>query len=115
MRRQRVQTPQNGQRSASYRLRCVAVAGFTACGGALGRRTLATARGAPPVSMLAPIGLSSWSLPSVWLFATTTVPAGTAACAVVVPVLVRHIHTAAVGLAVDGLVPVGGALSWGRR
>lgn len=33
----------------------------------------------PDVAVLAPIGLESWTLPGLWLFATTAAPAGTAA------------------------------------
>src|SRR5690242_17681566 len=35
--------------------------------------------GTPPVEWLAPLGLSSWVLPGVWLTASVAVPSGTAA------------------------------------
>jgi hypothetical protein len=40
---------------------------------------LVSGSGTPPVEVLQPIGLTSWVLPGVWLFATATVPSAVAA------------------------------------
>ncbi|MCW2810683.1 MAG: hypothetical protein JWP61_1141 [Friedmanniella sp.] len=63
------------------RLRQVFVVGesVVALGGLLGTAQLLTGTATPPVSVLAPLGLSSWVLPGVWLFATVVVPSGAAA------------------------------------
>ena len=45
----------------------------------MGTVQLLTGTFTPPVSVLEPIGLSSWVLPGVWLFGTVVVPSATAA------------------------------------
>lgn len=57
----------------------VVVESIVAIGGLSGAVQLATGTYAPPVSDLEPLGLTSWKLPAVWLFATTALPAGAAA------------------------------------
>ena len=57
----------------------VAVESFVAAGGVMGAIMLLSGRGTPPVSVLEPIGLTSWVLPGLWLFATTAVPSAAAA------------------------------------
>jgi hypothetical protein len=57
----------------------VAVESFVAVGGVVGTVMLLSGRGTPSVSVLEPIGLRSWVLPGLWLFATTVVPSSAAA------------------------------------
>ena len=57
----------------------VAVESFVAVGGVAGTVMLLSGRGTPSVSALEPIGLRSWVLPGLWLFATTVVPSSAAA------------------------------------
>lgn len=47
--------------------------------GAAGAVQLMTGTFTPPVSDLEPLGLTSWVLPGLWLFATVAVPSATAA------------------------------------
>jgi hypothetical protein len=62
-----------------FRKTFMVVQGLTALGGAMGSLMLISGSGTPPVSVLNPIGLSSWALPGLWLFATTAVPSALAA------------------------------------
>jgi hypothetical protein len=57
----------------------VAVESFVAAGGVMGTIMLLSGRGTPSVAVLEPIGLKSWVLPGLWLFATTVVPSTAAA------------------------------------
>jgi hypothetical protein len=57
----------------------VTVESLVALGGAAGAVQLATGTFTPPVSDLEPLGLTSWVLPGVWLFASVAVPSGAAA------------------------------------
>jgi len=52
---------------------------LVASGGLMGTAQLLTGTFTPPVGALEPIGLSSWMLPGLWLFATVTVPSAGAA------------------------------------
>ena len=52
---------------------------LVAVGGVMGTVQLLTGTFTPPVSVLEPIGLSSWVLPGLWLFGTVVVPSATAA------------------------------------
>ena len=65
--------------SRPFRKTFVTVEGVVAVGGLMGTVQLFTGTGTPPVSVLSPIGLSSWILPGVWLFATVAVPSVAAA------------------------------------
>jgi hypothetical protein len=47
---------------------------MVALGGAAGAVQLVTGTFTPPVSDLAPLGLTSWVLPGLWLFASVAVP-----------------------------------------
>lgn len=62
-----------------HRVIFIAADSLVALGGIVGTAQLFTGTGTPPVSDLAPLGLSSWALPGVWLFATVAVPSGAAA------------------------------------
>jgi hypothetical protein len=66
-------------RSAPFRKTFVAIESVLALGGVLGTVQLLTGTFTPPVSVLEPIGLSSWVLPGLWLFGTVVVPSATAA------------------------------------
>jgi hypothetical protein len=57
----------------------VAAETFVAVAGAAGAIQLASGTFTPPVSDLEPLGLTSWVLPGLWLFATVAVPSATAA------------------------------------
>jgi len=65
--------------SCPYRVTFVAAESVLAVAGAAGAVQLATGTFAPPVSDLAPLGLTTWVLPAVWLFATVAVPSAAAA------------------------------------
>jgi hypothetical protein len=62
-----------------YRRLFLVVEAVVAVGGIAGAVQLLTGTATPPVSDLEPLGLTSWTLPAFWLFATTAVPAATAA------------------------------------
>ena len=55
------------------------VEGLTAVGGVIGSVMLISGTGTPPVSVLQPVGLTSWVLPGLWLFATAAAPSAVAA------------------------------------
>jgi hypothetical protein len=57
-----------------YRTGLVLIESFVALGGAAGAGQLLTGAFTPPVSDLAPLGLTSWVLPGLWLFATVAAP-----------------------------------------
>ncbi len=50
-----------------------------AAGGLAGAVQLVTGSYTPPVSDIEPLGLSTWTLPGVWLFASVAVPSALAA------------------------------------
>jgi hypothetical protein len=62
-----------------FRWTFVAIEGLVALGGIAGAWQLWTGTFVPPVSDLEPLGLDSWRLPAVWLFATVAVPSTFAA------------------------------------
>jgi hypothetical protein len=62
-----------------HRVVFVVAESLIAIGGAAGAVQLASGTFTPPVSDLKPLGLSSWTLPGAWLFATVAVPSGAAA------------------------------------
>ena len=62
-----------------FRRLFLVVEAIVAVGGAAGAVQLLTGTATPPVSDLEPLGLTSWTLPAFWLFATTAVPATAAA------------------------------------
>lgn len=57
----------------------VAVESAMAAFGLGGGLMLMSGQGTPPLEVLAPLGLSSWVLPGLWLTASVAVPSGTAA------------------------------------
>lgn len=71
--------PAPSGQACPHRLTFIAAESLVALGGVVGSAQLFTGTGTPPVSDLAPLGLSSWALPGVWLFATVAVPSGAAA------------------------------------
>ena len=71
--------PTTAGRRAPFRKTVVVVEGLTALAGVMGTVQLLTETFTPPVSVLEPIGLSSWMLPGLWLFGTVVVPSATAA------------------------------------
>ena len=66
-------------RTTPFRRTFVLVESLVALGGVMGTAQLLTGTFTPPVSVLEPIGLSSWLLPGLWLFATVAVPSAAAA------------------------------------
>jgi len=52
----------------------VGVGSLVAAGGVIGAGQLVTGTFTPPVADLAPLGLTTWLLPGVWLFASVAVP-----------------------------------------
>ncbi|MET0911544.1 MAG: hypothetical protein ABWZ99_18910 [Ilumatobacteraceae bacterium] len=48
--------------------------GVLAAAGLIGTWQLVSGTATPPVSDLAPLGLTSWTLPGLWLFGTVVVP-----------------------------------------
>jgi len=62
-----------------HRMVFVVAESFIAIAGAAGAIQLMTGTYVPPVSDLEPLGLSSWVLPGVWLFASVAAPSGSAA------------------------------------
>jgi hypothetical protein len=62
-----------------FRWTIVVVESIVALGGLLGSIQLLTGLATPPVSVISPLGLSSWALPAGWLFSTVALPSGLAA------------------------------------
>jgi hypothetical protein len=62
-----------------FRRTIVAVESLVGLGGLAGSIQLLAGVATPPVSVLSPLGLSSWALPAGWLFLTVAVPSGLAA------------------------------------
>ncbi|WP_298460798.1 hypothetical protein [uncultured Cellulomonas sp.] len=57
----------------------IAAESLVAVAGLGGAAALVAGLGTPPVAAIAPLGLSSWVLPGVWLAGTVAVPSGAAA------------------------------------
>jgi len=85
-----------------YRRTFIGVESFVAIGGLAGAWQLWTGTYAPPVSDLEVLGLDSWKLPAVWLFASVAAPSAAAAIAA----LRRWPHAPAVVLVASGLLLV---------
>ena len=64
---------------APFRKTFTVIESLVAVGGVMGTVQLLTGTFTPPVSVLEPIGLSSWALPGLWLFGTVVLPSVTAA------------------------------------
>ena len=62
-----------------FRRTIVVVEGLVGLGGLAGSMQLLAGVATPPVSVLGPLGLSSWTLPAGWLFLTVALPSGLAA------------------------------------
>lgn len=62
-----------------FRRTIVAVESLVGLGGLAGSIQLLAGLATPPVSVLSPLGLSSWALPAGWLFLSVAVPSGLAA------------------------------------
>ena len=65
--------------SHPFRPTIVVVETLVGIGGLAGSIQLLAGASTPPVSVLTPLGLSSWTLPAGWLFITVAVPSGLAA------------------------------------
>ena len=62
-----------------YRRSFILIESLVAAGAVVGALQLATGTATPPVSDLKPLGLTSWTLPAVWLFASVAMPSSVAA------------------------------------
>ena len=62
-----------------FRRTIVVVEALVGLGGLAGSIQLLAGVATPPVSVLRPLGLSSWTLPAGWLFLTVALPSGLAA------------------------------------
>jgi hypothetical protein len=62
-----------------FRRTFLAVEALVALGALAGVGQLLSGTATPPVSDLAPLGLSTWRLPALWLFASVVVPSAVAA------------------------------------
>jgi hypothetical protein len=71
--------PMTTGRRTPFRKAFVVIESLVAVGGVMGTVQLLTGTFTPPVSVLEPIGLSSWLLPGLWLFGTVVLPSATAA------------------------------------
>ena len=66
-------------RRIPHRLVMLVVESIVAVAGTAGAGQLLTGTFTPPVADLAPLGLSTWTLPGLWLFASVALPSGAAA------------------------------------
>jgi hypothetical protein len=66
-------------RRTPFRRTFVLIESLVALGGLMGTAQLLTGTFTPPLSVLGPLGLSSWMLPGLWLFGTVVVPSAAAA------------------------------------
>jgi hypothetical protein len=66
-------------RTCLHRHEFIVVESVVAVGALAGTWQLVTGTGTPPVSDLAPLGLTTWVLPGVWLFVSVAVPSSVAA------------------------------------
>jgi hypothetical protein len=89
-------------RPLPFRRTFLAVESVVAVSGLAGAIQLWDGTYAPPVSNLDPLGLDSWRLPAVWLFATVAVPSGVAAASA----LRRGRRTPALVIVASGLLLV---------
>jgi hypothetical protein len=80
----------------------IPVEAVVALGGLSGTWQLWTGTFTPPVSDLEPLGLDSWRLPAVWLFASVAVPSTLALAAAVR----KHPRTPEIVLGASGLLLV---------
>ena len=71
--------PADPTRSYAHRWAFVIVESLVAVGGAAGAVQLASGTFTPPVSAIEPLGLTTWTLPGLWLFASVAVPSAVAA------------------------------------
>jgi hypothetical protein len=62
-----------------FRRTIIAVETLVGLGGLAGSIQLLAGAATPPLSVLSPLGLSSWALPAGWLFLSVAVPSGLAA------------------------------------
>ena len=62
-----------------FRRTIVVMETLVSLSGVAGSVQLLAGAATPPVSVLSPLGLSSWTLPAGWLFLTVAVPSGLAA------------------------------------
>jgi hypothetical protein len=62
-----------------FRRTIVVVESLVSLGGLAGSAQLLAGVATPPVSVLSPLGLSSWALPAGWLFVTVALPSALAA------------------------------------
>jgi hypothetical protein len=62
-----------------FRRTIVVVESLVGLGGLAGSVQLLAGVATPPVSVLSPLGLSSWALPAGWLFVTVALPSALAA------------------------------------
>jgi hypothetical protein len=62
-----------------FRRTMAVVEALVGLGGLAGSIQLLAGVATPPVSVLSPLGLSSWTLPAGWLFLTVALPSGLAA------------------------------------
>jgi hypothetical protein len=65
--------------TSPYRRTIVVVESLVSLGGLAGSIQLLAGVATPPISVLSPLGLSSWALPAGWLFLSVAVPSGLAA------------------------------------
>src|SRR4249920_722525 len=71
--------PRVGSTPVPFRRTMVAVETLVGLGGLAGSIQLLAGVATPPVSVLRPLGLSSWTLPAGWLFLSVALPSGLAA------------------------------------
>jgi hypothetical protein len=70
---------QASRTSHPFRSAIVVVETLVGLGGLAGSIQLLVGAATPPVAVLSPLGLSSWTLPAGWLFLTVALPSGLAA------------------------------------
>jgi hypothetical protein len=63
-----------GAQARPFRAAFIGAGSLVAAGALAGAGQLVTGTFTPPVSALAPLGLTSWVLPGVWLFASVALP-----------------------------------------
>jgi hypothetical protein len=62
-----------------FRWTIVVVESLVVLGGLAGSIQLLAGLATPPVSVISPLGLSTWALPAAWLFSTVALPSALAA------------------------------------
>jgi len=73
--------PDAGTSTFRYRGRFIATESLVALGALAGTWQLVTQTGTPPISDLKPLGLTTWTLPGLWLLVSVAVPSSIAAAA----------------------------------